>query len=66
LNGPLTPVAHLTMMRIDMKILAPGVLALGLATPSMADEITIALNGVQSCNWGQLTRIETGQAPQGC
>jgi hypothetical protein len=54
------------MRRIDMKILAPGVLALGLATPSMADEITIALNGVQSCNWGQLTRIETGQAPQGC
>lgn len=38
-----------------MKIFATGLLALGFATSSMADEITIALNGVQTCNWGQLT-----------
>jgi hypothetical protein len=44
------------MRRIGMKLFATGLLALGFATSSMAEEITIAFNGdLQSCNWGQLT-----------
>jgi hypothetical protein len=39
-----------------MKTLMFVVMAFGLATSAMADEITISFNGgALTCNWGQLT-----------